>query len=778
MCAEAARNPHQPGLTRGQTSRALRAFIWASAIWGAWGQAVGIGTAVFTGFALQLGADGSFIALFTSIAYFAALFQLFSPLISRKLRDRKRFILCAGFLEILFRSLIVLIPIAVMPALHLPALVTLVALGLVCGYALSPFYSTWVADTIPEPIRARFTSQQTIVSTLVAMAAGFVIGKFIDVYPDRYGAFLWVFGFGAVSGWSGYAILSRAPFAPEANAGVGSRDESLEAVGALFRPLRDPSFRRAVLFYGLWTFATGVAGPLYSVFMLEELGISYTTISVYNAVFMVTSIGAYRLWAPLVDRFGSKAVLQLLIVPAGVTAALWVFNRPGVAYLVPVAMLLSGIVLPGIGVAVTPLLYGLLPEGRQRTIYIASWSAGVNLMGALGPLTGALLVRLLRGLQPEFFGFALGHLQIIFAISAVTRVLPVLILRGVNDHRGVSSRHLLSQMLRGNLFTYAFNAVVYSMAAAEDTRAKAAYGLGRSGNPLAIDQLIHALKDASPVVRSSAARALGETRSPLATESLVRELADGSSDIRSEAAEALGRLGDSSGIDPLLDALDDADPRVRISAIRGLASIDREEVRELLFWHFSGTVDPVAFPTLVDVLGEAGDQRIIKRTLEQLAAFASQAIRLQLLDSVCQALGAQGQFYRLLSYEETRRTSEVARMLKRAASRLAKATSLDAQARAELQRPCERLIQAYDNDNMDWVAESVRQITGIVRDGLAPAGQPPYEVLNVFIVILAINTFMDSPVRHEMTVAEEIFIAVCLLRLAEAVRKVDAQLPD
>ena len=46
----------------------MRAFVTASGIWGVWGQCVGIGTAVFTGYALMLGADDSFIALLSSIA--------------------------------------------------------------------------------------------------------------------------------------------------------------------------------------------------------------------------------------------------------------------------------------------------------------------------------------------------------------------------------------------------------------------------------------------------------------------------------------------------------------------------------------------------------------------------------------------------------------------------------------------------------------------------------------------------------------------------------------
>ena len=127
-------------------------------------------------------------------------------------------------------------------------------------------------------------------------------------------------------------------------------------------------------------------------------------------------------------------------------------------------------------------------------------------------------------------------------------------LRGVSDSKQTSSRELLSQMRRGNLLSYAYNATVYNLAKAEDTRARAAYALGRSGNPLAIEQLIQALQDASPKVRRSAARALGESGSDSASEPLLRELLDGASDIRSEAAEALGQLGAPASIDPLVDA--------------------------------------------------------------------------------------------------------------------------------------------------------------------------------------------------------------------------------
>ena len=764
-------------LSRGEINRALRSFITASGMWGVWGQCVGIGTAVFTGFVLHLGGDGAYVALLTSVAYLLAVAQLLSPIIGRHVASHKRFVIASGFGEILFRSSIVLVPLLLAPALHLDAVLVLVSMGLLCGYAISPFYNTWIANTVPATSRARFTSRQTIISTVVAMVAGIAVGRFIDLFPagQKQAGFTYVYAAGLVFGWMGYLALSRAPH-PRAKP-----DEERPLTGSarlLVEPFRDGNFRRAVLFYGLWTFSLGLAGPLYSVYMLQHLEISYTTISVLNAVFMVTSIGGYRLWAGLVDRFGSKPVLQILTVPSAAIPLLWVFNKAGAYYLVPVALVASGILISGIAVAITPLLYGLAPPGERRPYYLASWSASVNLLGALGPLLGSFLVRYLQNVEFEVAGYPLGNLQLIFVISAGARLIPIVLLQFVSDQSTVSSRRLLASLLRGNLLSYTYNAAVYNMASGENRRARAALALGRSGSPLAIEQLIQALADASPVVRRSAARALGETGSEAAGEHLTRELIDGESDIRPEAAEALGRLGHHSGIDPLIEAFDDADPRVRISAIRGLCEIGGTEVQELLFWYFGDRFDPLTFPTLVDVLSQMGDHRIVKPTLQRLGHFRSPAVRLQLLNSVCRALGAEGEFYRLLSLEEERRATAISRKIKRAGSSLRRSAALDGSVREELGAVFERILRAYDNENVEWMAESVHQAAGIIRDGLIAEGRQPYEVLSIYLVILAIEDFLSGDGHEGLGAGEEIFLAVTLQSLAAPVRKLEAPSMD
>ena len=274
-------------LGRGQATRGMRSFIAASGIWGAWHQFVGIGSTVFTGYALFLGADESFIAVMVALAYLLAPVQLASSLVGARISKKKHFVIGAGICEMLVRGSLILIPFIFAPRSYLGAMIGLVAASLVFAYLLSPTYNTWMVNTIPEDYRARFTSQQTIVRTLAATIFGFAVGQFVDYFPEasRQDAFVYVFAIGTVIGLCGFLPVSRAPFPKETPNG-----ETKANLRSLVEPLKDRNFRWATLFFGSWTLALGISGPLYSVFMLEHLKMSYTEISIYNAVFMVTSI--------------------------------------------------------------------------------------------------------------------------------------------------------------------------------------------------------------------------------------------------------------------------------------------------------------------------------------------------------------------------------------------------------------------------------------------------------------------------------------------------------
>lgn len=426
-----------------QTTKDLRALVFAQGIWGVWGQMIGTSAAVFNGFALSLGASASFIALMATANALMSLAQLLAPLISSKVGNQKRFVLCCRILACLLRTCILFIPFFLPPALQPGAMMVLVSASMFCLQAGSPFYGSWQANLIPENIRARFTSRQITVSTLTSMVAGLLVGRYIDSLDQaaRQEGIMQVFalsiGIGILSVWA----LSRASFPTSER--LPQQDSYLQQ---LLQPFRDGNFRRALIFFASWQFARGLAEPFYSIFMLDSLHINYTTISIFSMLAMAASIAGYRLWAGLIDRYGSKAVLTLMMAPHALVPLVWIFNRPQAYDLVAVAMIIGSFLSAGISVGITPLLYGLLPQGERRPIYMGCWSAGLNLTYALSTLCGSILAHLLDDVQYDLATTPIGNLQIIFLCSAVLQIVPVFLLRLVNDNRSLPLRQILAPL--------------------------------------------------------------------------------------------------------------------------------------------------------------------------------------------------------------------------------------------------------------------------------------------------------------------------------------------
>ncbi len=85
--------------------------------------------------------------------------------------------------------------------------------------------------------------------------------------------------------------------------------------------------------------------------------------------------------------------------------------------------------------AVTPLLYGIIPEQRDTSAYFASWSSGTKVIRSIAPIVGAVLVRRFESTQFHLLDIPVGNLQIVFLLSACGMILPILVLRIVQESR-------------------------------------------------------------------------------------------------------------------------------------------------------------------------------------------------------------------------------------------------------------------------------------------------------------------------------------------------------
>jgi hypothetical protein len=639
-------------------ARSQRRLLVNGAMWGSYGQLIVVSGPIFSGFALWMGLQASDIALVAAIAALAGLIQPFSFLITRSIRDQKRFVIGFGFVEVTLNTSVVLVPLLLHgtgPRFAFAA--GLILAGTAMGNLVSPLFNSWFSSVITEDARPRFLGRRLVLVNLAAMVVGYASGQLVDVIQAKHVGFALSYVLAFATGIGGYLLLSRIPFPS-----VLKVEGDISFDRALVAPLKHRPFRRLLIFYLVWVVAVLIADPFYSVFMIRDLQMSYATIGALNSVVLAVGIVGYRLWGNVVERYGARPVLQLLMVPRFVLPLIWVVLTPrNHQAVLPVIMVINGLVFSGLTVAVNTLLFGSIPVGSEAAVFFATWAFTNSVVNSAATAIGGLLAGLLSTTTVVVAGITLNNIKILFVVSSALMVIPLFLLRAVPDTRAKTVMYLLGQMLRGNPLSFVYNSFVFSRL--RGAKARAVRAMGRSRSPMAVDRLVHTLDDADPEVRRQAVKGLGETRTDEALNPLIAELADEESDIRAEAAEALGTLRHPRGVEPLLKVLDDPDSRIAVAAARALGEIGGDDVKDKLLERLGRSPGKALLPALVESLSRLGDVRVVAPALRALSVYKSPVIRRQLVNASCRALGAGNLYYDLLAKDDLEVAEKLDQML-------------------------------------------------------------------------------------------------------------------
>ncbi len=431
----------------------------------------------------------------------------------------------------------------------------------------------------------------------------------------------------------------------------------LSPLRSMRAPLQHKEFRRLLVFYLMVAIGGSMGDPFYSVYMLQRLKVTYSFIALLTIIASLVAILTWLAWGRISQRFGNKPVLWVSVVCRCAMPLLWLFATPASYASILIAInVLSAIMGPGFGIAITTLQYELVPEGPERSAYFATWAFITSIAGVITTVTGALLAKVLGPLTFSIGGVGFDNLKVIFVFSGLLLVVPFVLMRRVPDVKIRGRAIALRQVFRGNPMAYLFNAMLLTLLKDTGVRARAIEGMGHSRSPMAMDTLVQYLADPDPSIRQAAVKALGGTRSDEAVSLLSAELANEESTIRIEAAESLGKLGDPGGVEPLLQAMDSSDDRLAAVAARALGDIGGSQIADLLFERLRATPagNKILFLALVEALSKLQDARVIPPAIDCLPGFTSPINRLQILNAVCRTVGADNEFYTMLAQERLR----------------------------------------------------------------------------------------------------------------------------
>ncbi len=654
-------------LSPAEIGRGLRLLIWDG---GLDTVKVTLTTGAFlTGFALWLGASNFWIGFITMLRSLAQAAQLFAPRILETVKSRRRFawrFYAAGYSAWVLIALLGLLSGNIMA--HRTALLALVVLltleGALVGIAI-PAGVSLVSDIIPPHRRGRFISKQRMVMAAVGIATALAGGWSLDLIGQP-GGFTLLYIIGYVCGMGGIlcvALLPERPYVP--------KEKPLNLSLLWLEAWRDHRFRELLIFMtALWASVMS-AGPFFAVYMLEDLKLSYWTISVYATLGQLAAMAALPFWGYLSDKFGHTPVLKLSSAAMTIAPFLWIPATAEAYHIIPVAHIFANAVWCGVMLSQFSLLLAVMPE-KHNAAYSGVFFGVTGIVAAIAPLFGGILAEAFSGVEAHIGFVHLRDLHFVFIVSACLRMLTLLLLRPKKtEARTTPAKFVLEKVVSANPFRTLVNIIAMQLSYKETERIRATRAVGVSRTKLAVEELIEALNDASPDVRREAARSLGEVGDQRAVEPLLKKLSMSGEGIIDEAARALGRLGDPRAIEPLLRIAVDPhqDVVTRSRVFLALGDLGAAEAVEPALEVLQEGALPLA-ASAATTLSHIGGPRCIPPILRRLRTSECPVCRRQLAEAAARMIGKDSQINNLFRLDTYAAEARLERIIRRGIRRL------------------------------------------------------------------------------------------------------------
>jgi MFS family permease len=345
-------------------------------------------------FAVALGASNAIVGLIAAIPPLAQLLQIPSIILVQRTKIRRR--ICVFFSAVSRLSILIMVFIPVLSP-GIPGLLLLligVTSHAVFNAVSVAAWNSWMKDLIPQEILGRFFSKrlaiQALVGIVTTLSAGILIDQWLRSDSTSLSPYSIVFFVGMIAGLVGVYFIYTIP---EPRMIIETLDQSLMVT--LRRPFQDPEFRRLMVFSTSWSFAVTLAGPFFTVYLLEVLGYDLSIVAGLSVLSQVTSMLFYQWWGRLSDKYSNKTVLRVTTPIYAIGILLWIFTTVPGPYIFTLPLLLLIHVVLGLSAAAVNLAHGnlalKLAPRSESTSYLAGWSIVNSIAAVLAPLAGGVI---------------------------------------------------------------------------------------------------------------------------------------------------------------------------------------------------------------------------------------------------------------------------------------------------------------------------------------------------------------------------------------------------
>lgn len=368
-----------------------------------------------SGFAVHIGAPDLLTGYLALIPSICGAISLFTSILWRRVRNRKRLIILINTLSRSIACLSVPVTLLLPQSLRVGFFMAmLIVSNLLFSFAV-PAINGWFVSVIPDAIRGRYVSIRQFFMTLPAMILPIPLARMLDVFPGKQTVFLIIYGAAfalmLLTGLSYYRIGEPTPEPTPARPAV--------RVGDYFRiPLRNRPLMRFEWASMIIYFALYISYVFTDVYMIRYLNIPYQFITLSTALLYLTQLAVYRYIGRLSDRYGHRVFFNASILLYGLELTLWAMMKSDTyLYLLPVRSLISGCAGAAFIICSFNYRYELMPscdrdvcEGFHVTI------TGLVLFAA--PLAGRVLGGLIRE-TPALAAVPFAQFRLLYLLSAL-----------------------------------------------------------------------------------------------------------------------------------------------------------------------------------------------------------------------------------------------------------------------------------------------------------------------------------------------------------------------
>ncbi len=367
----------------------------------------------YTGLLLLLGADDGFVGLMNMLNFAANLLQCIAPLFLERFKQRKRLLIAMRcvvyFVNIIF--------IGSIPFFDLGRRIRLTMLGLgvmvvQTTIALcSPGFSIWHIQFLPQNIRVRYFSLLSMINGIGVALFNLAGSAVVDICKANGSELMGLTilrGIALLFAVVDVIALSRMKEYPYSQA-----EKRFTLKDLVVSPFREVKYLRTIGITFVWNLAANIPGAYYTVYLLKNLEVSYSFITLANFL----NVPILLLLTPVLSRFLRRfSWLKTLNVAIALYAPhyilLGLITKSSVYYLYPLTLAYAFILAVGINLAFANVPYINMPE-KNQTVFIGFYSTMANLGALIGVTIGRQLVELLHPVQLSFLGIPFVDKQIL-----------------------------------------------------------------------------------------------------------------------------------------------------------------------------------------------------------------------------------------------------------------------------------------------------------------------------------------------------------------------------